>query len=237
MPFKKHKKKSTKNNSNNSSSSSSSSMDNELYYKNANRNKNKVLNDSYPYQFFGNNTQMPSYSVQIKKKLDDGKYFKNYKYDYNVQVNKPIMTYDNFKTQQELKNMTREEYCYYNKFQEKYYLFNGNFDVVNKKPNALAVQASLKYPMPLGPVKIADSSIVSNVVNEPNNQVSVNPNLIYGFNNDNVMLYTNSPVYTGVQAKSLPGQNLIAQQNYIQTQVNNANINSPAYANYGKYFY
>lgn len=233
MPLKKHKKQTTKNKSDLFvSSSSSSSMDNQLYYKHTNNNKSKVLNDSYPYQLFGNNTQMPPYSVQIKKKLDDNKYFKNYTYDYNVQVNKPIMTYDNYKMHQKLKNMTKEEYCYYNKFQEKYFMYNGNFDVANKKPSALAIQASLKYPT------FSGSSMAYNVANETNTpQISVNPNLVNGFNNGNVMIYGNSPAYTGVQAKTLPGQNLIAQQNYIQTQINNANINSPAYANYGKYFY
>jgi hypothetical protein len=212
--------------------SSDSTINNVLNYKNVEHNNNQIIN-SYPFQNLGYNFPNPSYSVQIKRRPDD-KYFKNYKYDYNVQVNKPVLTYDNFITQEALKNMTPAEYRYYNQFQEKYYIYNGNYEVANQKPLVLAIQSNLNYPVYSGPnaVEFNANMYQNNTPSQNSNQ-----NVISGFNTGNVQIYGNSPAYTGVQAKTLPGQNLIAQQNFTQTKANNANINSPAYGNYGNYFY
>lgn len=196
------------------------------------------LNNSYPYGSNGYNLQNPQYSVQNNKKTDNNKYFKNYKYDYNVQVNKPSLTYDNFIYQTELKNMTPQEYRYYQKMQEKYFIYNGNYEVANQKPTILAIQANLNYPMYSGGPTVGETNgqigYTPQATQSPQN---INPGNLIGSNNGNVQVYGNSPAYTGVQPKTLPGQNLIAEMNYTQTKANNANINNPAYFNYGKYFY
>jgi hypothetical protein len=206
-----------------------------IYNKNV--NLNNVIN-SYPYENLGYNFPIPSYSVQIKRKPDDTKYFRNYKYDYNVQVNKPLMTYDYFMAQQALKNMSQQEYRYYNQMNQQYYAYNGNYAVANNKPIKLALQAGLDFPQYSGGPQTGEINGQMGYTPQPTQSPSnVNPNVISGFNNGNVQIYGNSPAYTGIQAKTLPGQNLITQQNFIQTQANNANINNPAYFNYGQYYY
>lgn len=206
-----------------------------IYHKDV--NLNNVIN-SYPYQNLGYNFPIPAYSVQIKKKQDETKYFRNYHYDYNVQVNKPVMTYDNFITQQSSKNMSQLEHRYYNQMNQQYYMFNGNYEVANNKPIKLALQAGLKFPVYSGGPAVGETNGQIGYNPQPTQSPSnINPNVITGFNNGNIQLYGNSPAYTGVQAKTLPGQNLIAEQNYNQTKANNANINNPAYFNYGQYYY
>lgn len=231
-----HKKNSTKNSQDLSNIFVNESNVNQSIY-NQNVNLNNVIN-SYPYQNLGYNFPIPSYSVQIKRKPDDTKYFRNYTYDYNVQVNKPVMTYDNFIAQETLKNMSEQEYRYYNQMNQQYYIYNGNYEVANNKPVKLALQSGLNVPQYSGGPVVGETNGQIGYTPQPTQYPpSVNPNVISGFNNGNVQMYGNSPAYTGVQAKTLPGQNIIAQQNFIQTQANNANINNPAYFNYGQYYY
>jgi hypothetical protein len=237
MVKKKHHKKSSKHSSENLSTIfvDEPNVSQNIYNKNV--NLNNVIN-SYPYQNLGYNFPIPSYSVQIKRKPDETKYFRNYRYDYNVQVNKPVMTYDNFIAQETLKNMSQQEYRYYNQMNQQYYIYNGNYAVANNKPIKLALQAGLDFPQYSGGPQTGEINGQMGYTPQPTQSPpSVNPNVISGFNNGNVQIYGNSPAYTGVQAKTLPGQNLIAQQNFIQTQANNANINNPAYFNYGQYYY
>ena len=237
MVKKKHHKKSSKHNLQDLSNIfvNDPNVNQNIYNKNV--NLNNVIN-SYPYQNLGYNFPIPSYSVQIKKKPDETEDFRNYRYDYNVQVNKPVMTYNNFIAQETSKNMSQQEYRYYNQMNQQYYIYSGNYAVANNKPIKLALQAGLDFPQYSGGPQIGETNGQMGYIPQPTQSPpSVNPNVISGFNNGNVQMYGNSPAYTGVQAKTLPGQNLIAQQNFIQTQANNANINNPAYFNYGQYYY
>lgn len=199
-------------------------------------NSNPIVN-SYPYGNLGYTTQNPSYSAQVIRRPDDNKYFHNYKYNYNVQVNKPEMTYDNFIARQQLHNMTPEEYRYYQQFEQKYFYYNGNYEVSNQKPTVLAIQANLDCPMYTGGPAIGETNGQIGYAQSAQFAQSINPNSLIGLASGNVQIYGNSPAYTGIQAKTLPGSALIANINYNQTKANNADINNPAYFNYGQYYY
>ena len=229
----KQKNKNYKGKKNNKSDiyETSSTSTHHLNYKNTAEKFNLNIN-SYPYGKTG--LLNPLYSVHNNTKIENAKYFNEHKYTYNVQTNKPVLTYENYMTQQQINKMTPQEYKYYQQFNKKYYVYNGNFDVVNDKPIILALQANLTHPIYSGGPN----------VNETNGQIShtvsptsLNVNSFTGGNNASVQLYLNSSAYTGVQAKTLPGENMIANMNAEQTKANNANINNPAYFNYGQYFY
>ena len=208
-----------------------------LNYKNIGKKINPS-NNSYPFGNLGLGYTNPAYSAQVVKRPDDNKYLNNYKYTYNVQVNKPVLTYNNFATQTKLNNMTPQEHRYYQQFQQQTYYYNGNYEVANSKPTVLAIQASLDHPMYSGgPVVGETNGQIAYTPQPTQSPQSVNPNSLIGTNSGNVQVYGNSPAYTGVQAKTLPGQNLIANYNAQQTKANNANIHNPAYFNYGQYYY
>lgn len=247
MPHKKstyQTKKTKKHSSNTISSVSNVSVSNVSSVSSvsdiSNANFNKItkntlpVNNSYP---FGNLAY--GYSVQSNKRPDDNKYFHYYKYTYNVQTNQPVMTYDNFITQNKLSNMTNQQYKYYQQFQPQYFYFNGSYDVANKKPTVLAIQANVKYPMFSGGSIVGETNSQIGYTPQPTQSPhNVNPNtVISSLNDGNIQVYGNSPAYTGVMAGELPGQNIIANRNAQQTKVNNANINNPAYFNYGQYYY
>jgi hypothetical protein len=199
------------------------------------RKKNIPVNNSYPVGILGQ-----VYPAQMNIHPDVNKYFQNNNYTYSVQMNKPVLTYDNFITQNTLKNMTSQEHKYYQQFQQQTYNFNGNYDVVNKKPTVLAIQAKLQYPsFYTGPV-VGEINGQTGYTPQPTQSsqpiINVNPNT-FGPNGGTVQIYGNSPAYTGIQAKTSPGQNAIANINTQQTKANNANINNPAYFNYGQYYY
>jgi hypothetical protein len=183
----------------------------ELNYKFDNKKVNPNIN-SYPLANLGYNFPNPTYSTQVIRRPDDNKYFNNYKYNYNVQVNKPSLTYGNYITQLSQKNMSEQERKYYEKLNQKYFYYNGTYEVVDNKPIVLALQSNLTYPLySSGPI-----------VGETNGQFGytqqsyttmpvpmVNSNDLIGLNSGNIQTYANSPAYYGIQSKTLPGQNQI----------------------------
>lgn len=185
---------------------------NKSHFK-VNHKKHYPVNNSYPLSNLGYNMPNPAYSAQVIRRPDDNKYFHNYTYDYNVQVNKPVLTYSNYVTRLEEKNINNKERIYHEKLNQKYFYYNGTYELLDNKPSVLALQSNINYPI---------SMINSN---------NLTPNL------NNIQSYTNSSAYYGVQAKTLPGQNLIANMNAEKTKAINANINNPAYFNYGQYYY
>lgn len=207
---------------------------NHLNYKNINKKNIPIIN-SYPVGILG-----PLYSIQTNKRPDINKYFQNDKYTYNVQMSKPVLTYGNYVTQKTLSNMTPQEHKYYQQFQQHTYNFNGTYDVVNKKPAVLAIQSNLHYPMFSGGPNINETNGQIGYTPQPTqstpSQLNVSPGTL-GPNGGTVQIYGNSPAYTGVQANTLPGENIIENMNAQQTKANNANINNPAYFNYGQYYY
>jgi hypothetical protein len=128
------------------------------------------------------NIPNPPYSAQVIRRPDDNKYFQNYTYSYNVQVDKPTLTYDDYMTQQFQKNMTNQEWKYYNKLNQKYFYYGNNYSLINNQPSQFTVQSRLHYPM-----------MTTNSVIHSNNT--------FGPNNSGVQNYTNSPEYTGILAK------------------------------------
>jgi hypothetical protein len=218
---------------------SDSDSDSNTHLKNKNIGKKFIpVTNSYPFANLGYGYPNPAYSIQVNKKPDDNKYFHNYKYTYNVQVNKPVLTYNNFITQRKLNNITPQEHKYYQQFQQQSYNFNGHYEVANHKPTVLALQANLGFPMYSGGPAVGETNGQIGYTPQPTQSTqSINPNSLIGLNSGNVQVYKNSPAYTGVQAKTLPGQNLIANMNAEQTKANNANINNPAYFNYNQYYY
>lgn len=204
----------------------SSNSSNHLNYKNISK-KNVPVNNTYPVDILGHMNKHPEMN----------KYFQNNKYTYSVQMNKPVLTYNNFLTQKALNNMTYQEYQYYQQFQQQTYNFNGTFDVVNKKPSVIAIQSSLNYPMFSGGPSVGQTNGQIGYTPQPTSSpMNVNPNTLT-VNGGIIQNYGNSPAYTGVLPKTLPGQNEIANMNAQQTKANNANINNPAYFNYGQYYY
>ena len=197
----------------------------ELNY-NFKHKKNNLSINSLPLANLGYNFPNPLYSTQIIRRPDDNKYFHNYIYDYNVQVNKPILTYENYVTQLAQKNMSNQERKYYEKLNQKYFYYNGTYEIVDNKPIVLALQSNLTYPLyDSGPI-----------VGETNGQIGqngtqsykhlpvpmVNSNDLIGTNNGNIQTYANSPAYYGVQSKTLPGQQLIP--NLTKNTYNGNNI-------------
>jgi hypothetical protein len=203
------------------------------------QNKNIAVCNSYPLGNLGYNFPNPSYSVQVIRRPDDNKYFHNYKYNYNAQVNKPVMTYDNYITQRALKNMTPAECRYYAKMNEKYYYFNGNYDVPGDKQNIVELQAMLNYPMYMGGPAVGEINGQMGYNQQSGNSYPskpiVNSNDVTGLNSNGIQIYANSPEYYGVQAKTLPGQNL-SYRNPNNTPNPRTGYN-PAYSNYGQYYY
>lgn len=184
------------------------------------------LNNSYPYGNLGYNFPAHSYCIQKEKIPNINKYFKNDSLNYNVQINKPIFSYDNYIMQKEIKAKNSCNCRYNQNNKPKKFVYNGNFEIANNKPNKLIVQANLNNPM-----------YSQTIINNNNN------NLTLGYNDNlttvpgTIQSIEKTPLYTGVQAKTLPGQNLIAERNAEQTKANNANLNNPAYFNYGQYYY
>jgi len=202
--------------------------------------KNYPVNNSYPFANLGYNLPKPTYSAQVIRRPDDNKYFHNYRYNYNVQVNKPTLTYDNYVTRLAQKNMSNKERAYYEKLNQKYYYYNGNYELANNNPPVLQLQANIEYPMYSGGPMVGETNGQIGYTPQPTQSAQStqvpNPNG-FGLNSGNVQIYGNSPAYTGVQAKTLPGQDLIANINAQKTKAANANINNPAYFNYGQYYY
>jgi hypothetical protein len=195
----------------------------ELNYK-FEHNKINPTTNSYPLANLGYNFPNPSYSAQVIRRPDDNKYFHNYRYNYNVQVNKPTLTYDNYVAHLAQKNMSNQERKYYEQINQKYYYYNGTWEVVDNKPVVLALQTNLNYPTyTSGPI-----------VGEANGQIGYNqqvqrtpPVPMVGSNDligagGNIQNYTNSPAYYGVQSKTLPYQNAIP--NLTKNTFNGNNI-------------
>jgi hypothetical protein len=185
------------------------------------------VNNSYPFGSLGYNFPTPNYSVQKLVRPDDNKYFHNYKYNYNVQSNKPVMTYDQYMYKQAQKAMTPQEYRYYQQFNQKYFYYNGNYELQDHKPVILAVQASLNYPTFSGGSALENNSQVINAqtaqISQPiPNSLSGQTNYVAGIGGS-VQIYGNSPAYTGVQAKTLPGQNIMINNANNANNVNNMN--------------
>jgi hypothetical protein len=218
-----------------SSSDSTTQMSQYPLFNNT-QNKNVPVCNSYPLSNMGYNFPNPLYSSQIIRRPDDNQYFRDYKYTYNVQVNKPVLTYENYVTQNALKNMTPEECRYYAKMNEKYYYFNGGYDVPGDKQNIVALQAGLNYPMYSGGPATGEINGQAGYMPQPTRSAPVvNPNDPIILNTNGVQVYANSPDYYGVQAKTLPGQNL-----YYRNPNNTPNPTTgynPAYSNYGQYYY
>lgn len=197
--------------------------------------ENPVYN-SYPVGNLGYNFPNPNYSVQKIRRPDDNKYFHNYRYNYNVQVNKPVLTYDNYITHLALKNMTPQEQCYYTKLNEKYYYYNGHYDVEGDKQNVVALQANLNYPMYMGGPAVGEINGQAGYTLQPTKSApTVNSNDTFGMNTNGIQIYGNSPAYYGVQSKTLPEQNLM-YTNPNNTPNPQTGYN-PAYSNYGQYYY
>ena len=203
--------------------------------KNERQRVNPIVN-SYPLGNLGYNFPNPNYSVQKIRRPDDNIYFYNYRYNYNVQVNKPVLTYDNYITHMAQKNMTAQEQRYYAKLNEKYYYYNGNYDIEGDKQNVVAVQANLNYPMFMGGPAVGEINGQSGYTPQPTHSAPmVNSNDIFGLNTSGIQVYGNSPAYYGVQSKTLPGQN-----STIRNPNNTPNPQTgynPAYSNYGQYYY
>jgi hypothetical protein len=195
----------------------------------------KPVFNSYPVGMFGYDLPNASYSVQKIRRPDDNKYFHNYRYNYNVQVNKPILTYDNFIAQRTAKNMTAQEQRYYAKMNEKYYYYNGNYEIDGDKQNVVALQANLNYPMYMGGPAVGEINGQAGYTPQPTKSApNVNPYDTY-INTNGIQVYGNSPAYYGVQSKTLPGENLM-YTNPNNTPNPKTGYN-PAYSNYGQYYY
>ena len=193
---------------------SSTNSHHELNYKFEHGKINPTAN-GYPSANLGYNFPNPPYSTQVIRRPDDNKYFHNYRYDYNVQVNKPTLTYDNYVAHLAQKNMSNKERKYYEQINQKYYYYNGTWDAVDNKPVVLAVQTNLNYPTyTSGPI-----------IGEANGQIGynqqvqrsplvpmVNSNDLIGAGG-NIQVYTNSSAYYGIQSKSLPFQNSVSNIN------------------------
>ena len=204
--------------------------------------KRMPVNNSYPMGNLGYNFPNPNYSAQVIRRPDDNKYFHNYRYNYNVQVNKPVMTYDNYITHLALKNMTPQEQRYYAKLNQKYYYYNGHYDIEGGKQNVVALQANLNYPTYMGGPAVGEINGQAGYTPQPTKSApSVNPYDSIGLNTTGIQIYGNSPAYYGVQSKTLPGQNLVSNLNmntYNANNIpNNNNAYNPAYSNYGQYYY
>lgn len=242
----KHKlKKSKKSNKKNSTSKSSlftgtsvstsdnTSVSNILNYK-VEKKLSVPINNSYPFGSLGYNFPTPNYSVQKIVRPDDNKYFHNYKYNYNVQSNKPVMTYDQYMYKLRQKEMTPQEYRYYQQFEKKYFYYNGNYELQDNKPVVLAIQTSLNYPTFSGGSALETNNQPLNAQSAYSGQSGV-PNSLYAQTNyvagigGSVQIYGNSPAYTGVQAKTLPGQNLTLNASNPNNQANIANANANVY--------
>jgi hypothetical protein len=231
---KKHKKTNNKyqETQNIYTSDTSSSMITNYFNKNE---QQKPVCNSYPLSNIGYNFPNPEYSVQVIKRPDDNTYFNNYRYYYNVQVNKPTLTYDNFITQQKMKNMTEQEYRYYQQMNNNYFYFNGNYEVANDKPNKVLLQANLNYPMFSGGPATGEMNGQIGYTPQPTkspNTTMVNSNDIR-LNTTGVQVYGNSPAYYGVQANTVMNQTMITNNN----NNNKSYGQNPAYNNYGQYYY
>lgn len=187
----------------------------ELNYKFEHKKINPPTN-SYPYANLGYNFPNPSYSAQVIRRPDDNKFFHNYIYNYNVQINKPTLTYNNYVAHLAQKNMSNKERKYYEKINQQYFYYNGTAEVVDNKPVVLSLQTNLNYPTYAnGPTvgemngQIGYNQQVQRIPSKP----MINSNDLIGLNNGNVQIYTNSPAYYGVQSKSLPFQNSIPNIN------------------------
>jgi hypothetical protein len=199
---------------------------------------NPVCN-SYPLGNLGYNLPNPHYSVQTIRRPDDNKYFHNYRYSYSVQVKKPTLTYDNYIANLSLKNMSEQECRYYAKLNQKYYYYNGHYDIEGNKPNVVALQANLNYPMYMGGPSVGEINGQAGYTPQPTKSAPmVNSNDTYGLNTTGIQIYGNSPAYYGVQSKTLPSLNMNTYNaNNITNNTNGNNAYNPAYSNYGQYYY
>ena len=235
--IKKHKKH-KKHNKHSKSSKSSSIIDETLNTSTSKHHKSKnnrlqsetSKTDNYTStQYYDNKSETESeseiethfypYSIQTNIKYQ---YIP--KYQYSVQTEQPKMTYDNYVIQTALNNMSPQEYKYYQKLQKTNYNYNGNYQLLNNKPTKMTIQSKLKTSFyPRGSTEVNGTLDIYNLDN--NN------------NNGSIQVYTNTPAYIGIQPKTSREQTAIANMNAQQTKANNANINNPAYFNYGKYYY
>jgi len=236
---KKHKKHGIKQKSmhkNNNLNNILNSDEDNLLLNNINLEQTNPVCNSYPVGNSGYYLPNPVYSVQKIKNPDDNKYFHNYKYNYNVQVNKPVLTYDNYITQKAIKNMTNKEYCYYAKLNEKYYYYNGEYNINNDKQNVLTIQTNLNYPMYMGGPTIGEINSQIGYTPQPTKSApTIDPNSILNLDTNGVQIYSNSPEYYGVQPKTFPGSNITSRNpNNTPNPITGYN---PAYSNYGQYYY
>ena len=85
-----------------------------------------IYNRDYNY----NNT---TFNVQKLTRPDDTPYYANYKYTYNVQVMKPVLTYDNFMYQQRKSGL--DEYDYYQAKSDPHFNYKNKFYYNDKNVN------------------------------------------------------------------------------------------------------